>query len=344
MVETGKHAKQWTIPDFGIDKLALRDAPTPEPGPSEIVMEVHACSLNYRDLMTVTGVYNPKLALPRIPLSDGAGLIHAVGADVPDLKPGDRVAAIFMQHWLDGAPDAARYKGALGGDIDGMAAQYVKLHHTGVVKLPQYLSFAQAATLPCAAVTAWSALHKAGGVTAGSTVLIQGTGGVSIAALQLAKAMGARVLGTSGSDEKLERASALGLDAGVNYKTTPDWAGWVLEQTGGAGVDLVIEVGGTGTFAQSLQAARIGGAIAQIGVLSQSEEPMNVRPILIKQLRVQGIYVGSRADFVQMNQALEQTRIEPVVDHEFPLDELPQAFEMMRDASHFGKLVVRMRE
>lgn len=336
-------AKRWTIPAFGIDKLALEEAAVPAPGPGEIVIKVHACSLNYRDLMTVTGKYNPKLALPRVPLSDGAGVVHSVGAGVSAFKTGDRVAAIFMQNWLEGEPDAAKYKGALGGDIDGMAAQYVKLHHSGVVKLPDYLSFAQAATLPCAAVTAWSALHKAGGITAGSTVLIQGTGGVSVAALQLAKAMGARVLGTSGSDEKLERAEALGLDAGVNYKTTPDWAGWAVEQTGGAGVDLVIEVGGAGTFAQSMQAARIGGAIAQIGVLSQSDEPMNVRPILIKQLRVQGIYVGSRADFVALNQALEHTRIEPVIDHEFPLEELPQAFSTMQNASHFGKLVVRMQ-
>ena len=343
MTETHAKAKTWTIPAFGIEKLALDQSAIPEPGPGEIVMEVHACSLNYRDLMTVTGLYNPKLALPRVPLSDGAGLVHAVGEGVTDLKAGDRVAGIFMQNWLDGAPDAAKYQGALGGDIDGMAAQYVRLHHSGVVKLPEYLSFAQAATLPCAAVTAWNALHKAGGITAGSTVLIQGTGGVSIAALQLAKALGARVLGTSGSDEKLERARALGLDAGVNYKRTPDWAAWALEQTGGLGVDLVVEVGGAGTFAQSLQAARIGGAVAQIGVLSQSGEPVNVRPILIKQLRVQGIYVGSRVDFIAMNRALEQTRIAPVVDREFALEELPKAFETMRDASHFGKLVVRMQ-
>jgi NADPH:quinone reductase-like Zn-dependent oxidoreductase len=336
-------AKQWAIPAFGIDKLALNGTEIPEPRPGEIVMKVHACSLNYRDLMTVTGVYNPKLPLPRVPLSDGAGIVHSVGAGVSAYKVGDRVAAIFMQNWLDGEPDAAKYKGALGGDIDGMAVQYIKLHASGVVKLPDYLSLAQAATLPCAAVTAWSALHKAGGITTGSTVLIQGTGGVSIAALQLAKSMGARVLGTSGSDEKLERAKSLGLDAGVNYKTTPDWAGWAIEQTGGAGVDLVIEVGGTGTFAQSMQAARIGGAIAQIGVLSQSDEPMNVRPILIKQLRVQGIYVGSRVDFVALNQALEQTRIEPVIDHEYAMHELPQAFRAMQDASHFGKLVVRLQ-
>ncbi len=335
--------KLWTIPAFGIDNLALQDVPIPEPAPGQVLVEVHACSLNYRDLMTVTGEYNPRLHLPRVPLSDGAGVVHAVGEDVADLRRGDRVAGIFMQNWLDGAPTAAKYKGALGGDIDGMAAQYVALPAAGVVRVPEYLSFAEAATLPCAAVTAWSALHKAGGITTGSTVLIQGTGGVSVAALQLAKAMGARVLGTSSSDAKLARAGELGLDAGVNYRTRPDWDVWAQEQTGGAGVDLVVEVGGTGTFPQSLQAARIGGAVAIIGVLSQSDKPADIRVILRKQLRVQGIYVGSRMDFEAMNRALENARIRPVIDREFALEELPEAFRTMQSASHFGKLIVNLR-
>ena len=223
-----------------------------------------------------------------------------------------------------------------------MAAQYVALDAKGLVRLPEYLSFTEAATLPCAAVTAWSALQKAGGVTTGSTVLIQGTGGVSIAALQLAKSLGARVLGTSSSDEKLARAKTLGLDAGVNYRETPDWAAWAKDQTAGEGVDLVIEVGGAGTFTQSLQATRIGGAVAQIGVLSQSDEPVAIPLILRKQLRVKGIYVGSRADFEALNRALEAARIKPVIDREFSFDELPEAFRTMQSASHFGKLVVRM--
>ncbi len=334
--------KLWTIPAFGIDKLEQCEAPIPEPAPGQVTVQVHACSLNYRDLMTVEGKYNPRLNLPRIPLSDGAGVIHAVGEGVSEWKPGDRVAGIFMQNWLDGAPTAAKYRGALGGDIDGMAAEYVALPASGVVRVPEYLSFAEAATLPCAAVTAWSALHKAGGITAGSTVLIQGTGGVSMAALQLAKAMGARVLGTSSSDEKLERAHALGLDAGVNYRATPDWAGWAQEQTGGEGVDLVIEVGGAGTFTQSLKAARIGGAIAQIGVLSQSDEPVAIPLILRKQLRVQGIYVGSRADFEDLNRALAAASLHPAIDRELRFDELPEAFRRMQAASHFGKLVVQL--
>ncbi len=334
----------WTIPAFGIDRLARRDAPIPEPAPGQVIVEVHACSLNYRDLMTVTGKYNPKMPLPRIPLSDGAGVVHAVGDGVSTFQPGDRVAAIFMQNWLDGPPSANKYRGALGGDIDGMASQYVALDQSGVVRVPAYLSAEEAATLPCAAVTAWSALQKAGGVAAGSTVLIQGTGGVSVFALQLAKSMGARVLGTSGSDAKLERARARGLDAGVNYRTTPDWAAWAQDQTGGEGVDLVIEVGGAGTFAQSLKAVRIGGAIAQIGVLAQSEEPVPVPLILRKHVRVQGIYVGSRVDFEQLNRALEQTQLHPVIDHTSSFSELPRALRTMESASHFGKLVVKMRE
>lgn len=336
--------KLWTIPAFGIGKLETREAPIPKAERGQVVMKVHACSLNYRDLMTVKGAYNPKLRLPRVPLSDGAGVIHAVGEGVTRVQLGDRVAGIFMQNWLDGPPAPEKYKGALGGDIDGMAAQYVALPESGVVRLPAYLSFVQAATLPCAAVTAWSALHKAGAITSGSTVLIQGTGGVSIAALQLAKALGARVLGTSGSDEKLARARTLGLDAGVNYHTTPDWAAWALEQTDGEGVDLVVEVGGSGTFGQSLQAARVGGSVAQIGVLAQGDDPVPIRSILHKQLHVQGIYVGSRTDFEALNRALAATRIEPVVDREFGLNELPEALRVMESAAHFGKLVLHMQQ
>lgn len=225
----------WTIPAFGIENLALTDHRTPQPGPGQVLVEVKAASLNYRDLMVTLGLYNPKMHLPRIPASDGAGIVAAVGEGVTRVQPGDRVCGIFMQNWLDGRPTPEKVRGALGGDIDGMLATHVLLNAEGVVHFPEYLSFEEAATLPCAALTAWNALVTAGHLTAGETVLIQGTGGVSIFALQLAKAMGARVIGTSGSDEKLARAQTLGLDAGVNYRTTPDWAKWVLEQTGGPG-------------------------------------------------------------------------------------------------------------
>jgi NADPH:quinone reductase-like Zn-dependent oxidoreductase len=292
--------------------------------------------------MMVKGFYNPKMALPRVPCSDGAGEIVAVGPDVAEFKPGDRVAGIFMQRWLDGPPSLAKYPAALGGDVDGMLAEYVALDATGVVPVPGYLSYAEAATLPCAAVTAWNAVVTHGGLKPGDTVVIQGTGGVSIFALQFARMLGARVLGTSSSDDKLVRAKMLGLEAGVNYKSEPNWADWVVAETDGQGADLIVEVGGAGTFAQSLKAVRVGGVIAQIGVLSQSDEPLQIAPILRKQVRVQGIYVGSRADFLAMNQAISLHKLKPVIDSRFAFDDTRTAFQTMDNASHFGKIVIEM--
>ena len=264
--------RAWQISTFGIDSLEFVERPTPAPGPGEVLVGVRAISINYRDLMMVKGLYNPKMKLPRIPCSDGAGEVVAVGAGVTVWKPGDRVAGIFMQNWLDGPLTAAKARGALGGDIDGMLADFVVLKEEGLVALPDHLSFQEAATLPCAAVTAWNAL-AAGNLKPGATVLIQGTGGVSIFALQFARLKGARVLGISSSYEKLERASAMGLDAGLNYSDNPDWDRWAGDQTGGEGVDLVVEVGGTGTLARSLKAIRPGGTIAQVGVLATAADP-----------------------------------------------------------------------
>ena len=333
--------QSWQIPSFGIPNLSLASAPTPSSlAPNQVLVQVHAVSLNYRDLMVVKGVYNPKLHLPRIPCSDGAGTVLAVGSAVTAFQPGDRVAGIFMQNWQDGYPSPAATRGALGGDIDGMLATHVVLPETGLVPIPAHLTFAQAATLPCAAVTAWNALFSATHIHPGSTVLIQGTGGVSIFALQFAKLAGARVLGTSSSDDKLAHAAALGLDSGLNYRTTPDWDKWALDQTDGQGVDLVVEVGGSGTFARSLRATRPRGVIAQIGVLSNTSDPVDVRPILIRQLRVHGVYVGSREDFLAMNQAITASRLLPVIDRVFPFAEAPAAFHHMASATHFGKIVI----
>ena len=334
--------KGWRISSFGIDNLEVFESPIPKPNPGQVVIKVHAASLNYRDLMMVKGFYNPKMALPRIPCSDGSGEIVEVGEGVTDFKTGDRVAGIFMQRWLDGPPSAAKQKAALGGDVDGMLAEYVVLDATGVVPLPEHLSYEEGATLPCAAVTAWNAVVTAARTKPGDTVVIQGTGGVSIFALQFAKMLGARVLGTSSSAEKLDRATKLGLDAGVNYKENPDWADWVLTETGGEGADLIVEVGGAGTFAQSLKAVRVGGTIAQIGVLSQSTEPLQIAPILRKQVRVQGIFVGSRADFLAMNRAISLNGLKPVVDCVFPFVEARAAFQRMESASHCGKIVIRI--
>jgi NADPH:quinone reductase-like Zn-dependent oxidoreductase len=328
----------WQISSFGVDSLEFVERPTPLPGPGEVLVRVHAISINYRDLLMAKGLYNPKLKLPRIPCSDGAGEISAVGEGVTQWKPGDRVAGIFMQNWLDGPPTQAKVKGALGGDIDGMLAEYVVLKETGLVRLPAHLSFEEAATLPCAAVTAWNAL-AAGNLKPGSTILILGTGGVSIFALQLARLMGVRVLGISGSAAKLERARSLGLDAALNYRETPKWDRWALDQTGGEGVDLVVEVGGVGTLPRSLGAIRMGGVIAQIGVLAGSADPLPLTLILHKQARIQGIYVGSRKNFEEMNKAITLATLRPIAEN-FPWSQAREVFTRMEQASHFGKLVL----
>jgi NADPH:quinone reductase-like Zn-dependent oxidoreductase len=338
----------YPIRQFGVDHLQQVELPMPQITRGRVLIKVHAVSLNYRDLMMVKGLYNPKMALPRIPCSDGAGEVVAIGEGVSRVQVGDRVCGIFMQQWHGGPPTAEKSKAALGGDVDGMLAEYVLLDQDGVVRFPEHLSYEEAATLPCAGVTAWNALHHAGepahAALPGETIVIQGTGGVSIFALQFGKLLGARVIGTSSSDEKLTRAVTLGLDAGCNYKKRPDWSGWVSELTGGQGADRIIEVGGAGTFGQSLRATRVGGMVAQIGVLSgaATSEPLALTPILHKQLHVQGIYVGSRAMFEQMNVAIATAGLHPVIDRVFGLEEVREAFLHMQSASHFGKIVIRM--
>jgi len=332
--------RAWQISSFGVDSLEFVERLTPAPGPGEVLMKVRAISFNYRDLLMVKGLYNPKLRLPRIPCSDGAGEVLAVGDGVTAWKPGDRVAGIFMQNWLDGALTPEKAKGALGGDIDGMLTEYIVLKETGLVRVPEHLSFQEAATLPCAAVAAWNAL-AAGDLKPGDNVLIQGTGGVAIFALQFARLRGARVLGISGSGEKQKRAFSLGLDAGLNYRENPNWDRWALEETGGEGVDLVVEVGGVGTLARSLRALRIGGTIAQVGVLTGSAEPLAIPTILHKQAHIQGIYVGSRKDFLEMNKAISLTKLRPVGET-FPWNKAREVLTRLEKGSHFGKLVLKV--
>ncbi len=333
----------WRIPAFGIDKLSLDEVPTPEPGPGQVVLDVHAVSLNFRDLMTVKGAYNPKLEPNRIPCSDSAGIISAIGQGVTKVAVGDRVCGTFFQQWIDGDPAPEKFKGALGGDIDGTLAQQVVLDQHGVVEVPDHLSFEEAATLPCAGVTAWNAVVTAAQTKSGDTVLVQGTGGVSCFALQFAVGLGARVIGTSSSAAKLRRAAELGLSAGHNYRDDPDWGRWAVSQTAGRGVDLTVEVGGAGTFQQSMAATRTGGVITQIGVLSGREQPLTITPILHKMLQIRGIYVGSRQNFVEMNRAIEQTRLRPVIDRVFSFAEAREAFTTMENASHFGKIVIAVK-
>jgi len=325
-----------------LDGLTLVDLTDPTPGPGQILVRVRAVSLNYRDLMIVLGKYGGTTPPDLVPLSDGAGEVVSVGEGVTRVQIGDRVAGIFFQTWLDGGIRAAYHASALGGARDGMLAEYVVLSEEGVVMLPDWMTYEEGASLPCAAVTAWNGLVEQGHLTAGETVLLQGTGGVSMFALQIARAHGARVILTSSSDEKLARAKALGADEGVNYRAAPDWDKAVWEWTGKRGVDHIVEVGGPGTLAKSLQAARHGGHIAQIGVLSDVEALVSPMPILGKSLRVSGIYVGSRAMFERLLSALTVGQIHPIIDRVFPFDEARAAYAYLQSGAHFGKVVIRV--
>lgn len=326
---------------FGLDSLTLTERPDPKPSYGQVLIKLRSLSLNYRDLMVVKGLYNPKLPLPLIPFSDGVGEVVAVGEGVTRVNIGDRVAGIFFQKWLAGELTAEKAESALGGAIEGMLAEYVVLHEDGVVRVPEHLTDEEAASLPCAAVTAWNALFTSGGLKAGDTVLIQGTGGVSIFALQFALLAGARVIATSSSDEKLERVLQLGASDGINYKQTPDWGKKVRELTAGDGVDYVVEVGGAGTLSESLRAVRYGGQISLIGVLTGGSAEINTASILMKNVKVQGIYVGSREMFEAMNSAIALHKLHPVCDRVFPFHEAPEALKYMETGSHFGKICIR---
>ena len=326
---------------FGLDSLTLTERPDLKPSHGQVLIKLRSLSLNYRDLMVVKGLYNPKLPLPLIPFSDGVGEVVAVGEGVTRVNIGDRVAGIFFQKWLAGELTAEKAESALGGAIEGMLAEYVVLHEDGVVRVPEHLTDEEAASLPCAAVTAWNALFTSGSLKAGDTVLIQGTGGVSIFALQFALLAGARVIATSSSDEKLERVLQLGASDGINYKQTPDWSKKVRELTAGDGVDYVVEVGGAGTLTESLRAVRYGGQISLIGVLTGGSAEINTASILMKNVKVQGIYVGSREMFEAMNSAIALHKLHPVCDRVFPFHEAPKALKYMETGSHFGKICIR---
>jgi len=324
----------------GIDALALVDRPEPKPAPRQVLIQVKATSLNYRDLLVAEGAYGAGQKYPLIPMSDGAGEVVAVGEGVTRVKVGDRVAATFFQDWIYGSLTREKMKSDLGGGIDGMLAEYVVLHQDGLVIIPDNLSYNEGATLPCAAVTAWHALVTKGNIGAGDSVLLLGTGGVSIFALQFTKIHGARAIATSSSDEKLARAKQLGADETINYKTTPDWEKQVYQLTNRIGVDCVIEVGGAGTLPKSLQAVRIGGRVSLIGVLSGRGSEIDPMPILFKSLTVQGIYVGSREMFEAMNQTIQQHQIKPIIDRVFPFNEAREAYHYLKSAAHFGKVVI----
>lgn len=321
----------------GLSNLRLVERPSPEARPGEVVVRLSAASLNYRDLATITA---PAAArLPLIPLSDGAGVVETVGEGVTRVRAGDLVTPSFFPHWIAGPP-APALLAALGGVLDGCACEAIALPAEGVTRAPAHFDAAEASTLPCAAVTAWRGLIVEGRLKPGETVLVQGTGGVSMFALQFAKLAGARVIVTSSSDEKLERARELGADSLVNYRSRPDWAKAARELTDGRGVDHVVEVGGADTFRQSIAALALGGHVAVIGVLSGAVKDMSVIEIFARNARISGVTVGSRLHAEEMVRAIEVARLRPVIDRRFPLEGLVDALELMRAGGHFGKIVI----
>ncbi|MDP9055426.1 MAG: NAD(P)-dependent alcohol dehydrogenase [Acidobacteriota bacterium] len=333
--------KAWRFTDgLGPENLKIAELPEPRPGAGEAVVRVRACSLNYRDLAVMRGAYGKGVQVPLIPLSDGSGEVAETGPGVTRVKVGDRVAATFMQGWVEGPPDDVKACSALGGAVDGMMAERVCLKAEGLVQYPGHLSFEEAATLPCAAVTAWHALFRSGGLKPGETVLLQGSGGVSVFALQFAKMAGARVIMTSGSDARRERLRQMGADATINYKTNPEWDQAVRELTGGVGVDHVVEVGGAGTLPLTTKCVKRGGHIALVGVLAGRGE-FDPRLMMIKGVRLQGIFVGSREMFEEMNRAIALAALRPVVDRVFAFEDLPEALAYLESGAHFGKIAIR---
>lgn len=335
--------KSWILPAGargGPDLLRIEERDVPPPAYGQVRIRMRAWSLNYRDLAVAAGVYGAPVARNTVPLSDGAGEVVALGQGVERWAVGDRVAANFFQAWRAG-PFGARVPGSdLGGPIDGVLAEEVVLDADGLVRLPDELSFEEGACLPCAGVTAWHALAEVARVGPKMTVLLLGTGGVSIFSLQLAKAMGATVIVTSSSDEKLTRARNLGADITINYRAEPDWDARVRALTGGIGANVVVEVGGPGTLARSLAAVAPGGTVCLIGVLSDPGAAVSPLPLIFKGARLQGIYVGSNAMFEAMNAAILAHGLRPVIDRSFAFAEAPAAYAYLASGAHFGKVVI----
>jgi NADPH:quinone reductase-like Zn-dependent oxidoreductase len=325
----------------GLDNLKFVERPDPRPGPGEVVVRMQALSLNYRDWITVSGLYGGPAKPPLVPLSDGAGVIEAAGAGVTRVKPGDKVSTLFFaENWMSGPPTREKLAALGGGTRDGCAVERLLISADGVSKYPDHLDAREASTLPCAALTAWRALAVDAQAKAGDVVVLQGTGGVSIFGLQFAKAMGLETIVTSSSEEKLARAKALGADHLVNYAATPEWSAAVRAATRGRGADVVLEVGGAKTLVESLKSIRLGGHVAVIGVLSGFAEPLPIPLLFSANARVQGLTVGSRENFEDMCRAIALHRIRPVIGETFPWEAARNAFETMAAGRHFGKIAL----
>jgi len=328
--------------NWSMDNLTLTQRPKPEPGSGQVLLQMKAASLNFRDLLVPKRGYGALTGtLPLIPISDGVGEVIATGEGVRRVVVGDRVCPIMIQSWISGPPTMKRVSSTLGGPLDGVMAEYMVLNVDCVVQAPEHLSNEEAATLPCAALTAWSAVVTDGQIKAGDRVLVQGTGGVSLFALQFAKLHGAHVIVTSSSDEKLQRAINLGADEGINYLSTPEWGKEAKRIADPDGVDLIIEVGGQKTLQQSLRAIRTGGTISLIGVLSGLNMDVSLGPIVTRKVRLQGITVGSRDGMEAMIRAISQHAIKPVIDRIFAFEELREALDYLERSGHFGKICIR---
>jgi NADPH:quinone reductase-like Zn-dependent oxidoreductase len=324
----------------GLDKMVVESRPQPVAGPGQVLVRVHASSLNFHDLAVVSGMI--KAADGRIPMSDGAGEVVGVGDGVGTFKAGDHVLSTFFPNWTSGAPKRERLAGVPGDGVDGFAAEYVAMSADGFTRLPKGWSFAQAATLPCAALTAWRALMVEARIKPGDVVLTQGTGGVSVFAVQFAKAAGATVIATSSSDEKLARLKQLGADHLINYKSEPQWGRAAAALTDGRGVDAVVEVGGPGTLSQSIHACGIGGHISLIGVLTGVAGEVPTALAMSKNVTIKGVTVGSREQQQDMIAAIDANRILPVIDSTFPLDQIASAFRHQVSQRHFGKICLAL--
>jgi len=326
--------------DWGLDNIRLAERPDPTPGPGEVVVKMQAASINFRDTVMVNRGYGRRSGeLPLVPLSDGAGIVEAVGEGVRRVAVGDLVCPIFGQNWIHGTFREEYWGGTLGGPNDGTVQEKMLLPETGVVKAPAHMTAIEAATLPCAAVTAWNAVVEQGQVKAGDSVLVQGTGGVSLFALQFAKMHGAEVVATSSSDDKLAKAQAMGADHLINYRETPEWAKAARAELG-RGVDHIVEVGGAGTLEQSLRAVQPGGIVSLIGVLSGGAGNLNLGPVVTQNIRLQGVTVGSRTMFENMNKAMTVFGTKPAVDdaHQFAFDDVAEALRAFPEGRHFGKI------
>ncbi|TVQ95485.1 MAG: NAD(P)-dependent alcohol dehydrogenase [Deltaproteobacteria bacterium] len=334
--------KAWRFHEFGMENLVLEEVESPPVGAGEVRIRMRAASLNYRDLLMVKGRYNPRMRRPLIPCSDGVGEVVEVGAGVQRVQVGDRVAGCFAPEWQAGDPESATIRQTLGGPRDGTLCEEMVLPAYGVVTVPAHLTDEEAATLPCAALTAWSAMFTMGNLRAGDTVLVQGSGGVSVFALAFARMAGARVVATTSSADKEARLRELGADHVINYREVEAWGRAAKEWTGGRGVDQVIEVGGAGTLEQSLVAVRTGGHVSLIGILAGVAEPLKLTSILMRNVRVQGILVGHREGFEAMNRAIDAHGYRPEVDRVFAFAEADAAFAHLASGRHVGKVCVRI--